>query len=694
MAVAGTYEYSLIALSYVVAVVASHLALGLCGRIATTQGTAAKLWLTAGAFSVGCGIWTMHFVGMLAFKMPMRFAYDIPMTIVSFLVGVAASLFTIFVASRKTNSLAMICLSGVILGCGIAGMHYTGMAAIHMEAETVYSPLLVAASLVFSVLAAIAVIWIAFTLAHIESTHLGKLKIGAALVMGVAICGMHYTGMATASYLPLEGDIVSPSAEIDQTGKAVALAIAALVVLGFTHLTIFFDYNLGAQKDYGDKLAERVEARATELKAQAEDLRESKEKLEQEALERERAEKEANYLSQVLDESTNEIYVFDAESLHFISVNKGAETNSGYDKSEFESLTPLDLKPNYDKASFEEVLEPLRSGRLTHSVFETSHRRKDGSTYPVHVHLQAFNVHDRSVFAASITDITEQQKLEEQLLQAKKLESIGQLAAGVAHEINTPAQFVTDNLRFLKESFEDINCLNQAYANLFNAARDGNVAAEILEEVKSAVNEADPDYLFEEIPDALKQSLDGIIHVSNIVRAMKEFSHPGGKERELIDFNKIIANTITVASNEWKYVAEIETDLADDLPMVPCLSQEITQVVLNLIINASQAIADTLDESNGEKGVIRIRTRALNEQAELTIADNGSGIPKKVQDRIFDPFFTTKEVGKGTGQGLSMAYTTIVEKHQGTLSFESEEGRGTKFIVRLPLIQPNTQEAA
>jgi PAS domain S-box-containing protein len=690
----GTYEYFLVALSYVVAVVASYLALGLCGRVATTQGRSAKLWLTAGAFSVGCGIWTMHFVGMLAFKMPIRFAYDIPITIVSFLVCVAASLFTIFVASRKTNSPVMICLSGVILGCGIAGMHYTGMADMSMEAEMIYSPLLVAASLVFSVLAAIAVIWIAFTLAHIESTHLGKLQIGAALVMGVAICGMHFSGMATASYLPLEGAIISPSVEIHQTGKAVALAVAALLILGFTHLTIFFDYNLGAQKDFGDKLAEMVEARAAELKAQTEDLRQSKEKLEREALERERAEKEANYLSQVLDESTNEIYVFDADTLHFISTNKGAETNSGYDKSEFESLTPLDLKPNYDRASFEEVLEPLRSGKLTHSVFETSHRRKDSSTYPVWVHLQAFNVNDRSVFAASITDITEQQKLEEQLLQARKLESIGQLAAGIAHEINTPAQFVTDNLRFMKDSFEDINRLNQAYVNLFNAARDGNVAAEVLEKVKNAVKEADPDYLFEEIPSALTQSLEGITHVSNIVRAMKEFSHPGGKERKLIDFNKIIASTITVASNEWKYVAEIETDLDDDLPMVPCLSQEITQVVLNLIVNASHAIADTLDESKGEKGVIRICTKVLNEQVELTITDNGSGIPKKVQDRIFDPFFTTKEVGKGTGQGLSMAYITIVEKHQGTLSFESEEGKGTKFIVRLPLNLPNTQEAA
>ena len=694
MAITGSYDYFPVALSFVVATVASNLLLGLSYRVATTQDTAAKLWTVAGAFSMGSGIWAMHFVGMLAFELPIRFTYDIPITIASFLMAVAASMFTIFMASRKTISPTTIGFGGVILGCGIAGMHYTGMAAMRMDAETIYSPSLVAISLVIAILAATAVIWLAFKLAHTDSNHLGKLRLVAALIMGIAICGIHYTGMASASYLPPEGVLISSGAQIDQTGKAVTLAFAALAILGFTHLMIFFDYNLGAQRDFGDKLAEMVEARAAELKAQAENLRKSKEKLEREAFERERAEKEASYLSQVLDESTNEIYVFDAETLHFISVNKGAEKNSGYDKSEIGSLTPLDLKPDFDRASFEELLEPLRSGEVAQRVFETNHRRKDGSTYPVQAHLQAFNVNERSVFAASITDITEQQKLEDQLQQARKLESIGQLAAGIAHEINTPAQFVTDNIRFLKESFDDITDLNNAYVDLFNAAGGGNIAAEVLEEVESAVNKADPGYLFEEIPIALKQSLDGIVHVSNIVRAMKEFSHPGGKEQKLIDLNRAIANTITVASNEWKYVAEIETDLDEDLPMVPCLPQEFTQVVLNLIINASHAIADTLEQSKGEKGVIRIYTKALNDQVEVTISDNGSGIPEEVQDRIFDPFFTTKEVGKGTGQGLSMAYTTIVEKHQGTLSFESEEGKGTTFIIRLPLNQPDTQEAA
>ncbi|MDH3767623.1 MAG: ATP-binding protein [Gammaproteobacteria bacterium] len=687
----GTFDPFLVALSFLVAVIASYTALELSRRVATSYGLGQKLWLVAGAFSMGIGIWTMHFVGMLAFSMPMAFSYNVPITIASLLVGVAASAFTIYIASRETNSLPMICLSGVFLGCGIAGMHYTGMEAMRMDATIVYDPTLVAASIAIAIVAAIAAIWIAFTLVKFASQHLLKLKIGAAIIMGIAICGMHYTGMYAAKYKPLPNINMVSGADVDQTVMAVTLAIAALMILGFTHLTIFFDYRLGVQKDIGKKLAAMVKERTAELEQQAEDLRNSKERLEHEAVERERVEKEALYLSEILDESSNEIYIFDSETLAFIKVNKGAMKNSGYERTDFDSMTPLDLKPDHDEASFSVLLEPLRSGAKEYLVFETNHKRKDDSTYPVMVHLQLFKIANRSNFVASITDMTERRDLEQQLMQAKKMESIGQLAAGIAHEINTPAQFVGDNTRFLKESFEDILALNESYKKLLDSARSGPVPQEILDQTDSAVKAADPEYLVEEIPPAIDQSLDGISRISHIVRAMKEFSHPGGKEREPVDLNKAISNTIIVASNEWRYVAEIETDLDESLPSVPCTPQSITQVVLNLIVNASHAIVDALGDSPTDKGLIQISTKRIDGYVEIRITDSGCGIPEEIRDRVFDPFFTTKEVGKGTGQGLAMAFSTIVEQHNGTLRLESTVGQGTTFIIGLPLEAPECE---
>ncbi len=197
-----------------------------------------------------------------------------------------------------------------------------------------------------------------------------------------------------------------------------------------------------------------------------------------------------------------------------------------------------------------------------------------------------------------ITDITDRKALESELMQAKKLESIGQLAAGIAHEINTPAQFVGDNTRFIKDAFKDLLELNGVYARLLRAATDGQVSPELIQEVNASSESADVEYLAEEIPSAIDQSLEGITRISNIVRAMKEFSHPGSKDQESADLNQAIQNTITVASNEWKYVAEVETKFAENLPPVTCFVQEINQVVLNLIVNAAHAIEQSKAEGS------------------------------------------------------------------------------------------------
>jgi signal transduction histidine kinase len=282
------------------------------------------------------------------------------------------------------------------------------------------------------------------------------------------------------------------------------------------------------------------------------------------------------------------------------------------------------------------------------------------------------------------SDVTERSALEEQLRQAQKLESIGQLAAGIAHEINTPAQYIGDNVRFLKEAFQDLSILMKKHEQLLVAAKGNTLSCETVQEVAAAAERADTGYLLEEIPKAIEQSLEGVTRVSTLVRAMKEFSHPGTKEKIPLDLNRAIESTTTVTRNEWKYLADLETEFDPSLPMIPCHVGEFNQVILNLIINAAHAIADVIGKEGSTKGKIKIETRNCPEWAEIRIQDTGSGIPEKVRARIFDPFFTTKEIGKGTGQGLAIARSVVVDKHGGSIHFETEMGKGTTFIIRLP----------
>ena len=282
-------------------------------------------------------------------------------------------------------------------------------------------------------------------------------------------------------------------------------------------------------------------------------------------------------------------------------------------------------------------------------------------------------------------EITERKLLESQLVQAQKLESIGQLAAGIAHEINTPTQYVGDNTRFFKESFEDINKVLIEFFGLLASIEHENVTPQQVTELKSLIKELDLAYLQEEIPIAIKQTIEGVDRVAHIVRAMKEFSHPGSKEKTLVDINRAIEVTITVARNEWKYVAELETDFDKGLPPVLCHPDEFNQVILNMITNAAFAISKVVDEGSNGKGNIKISTHHNGDWSEIRIRDTGTGIPEAIRDKIFDPFFTTKEVGKGTGQGLAISRSVVVDKHGGMIDFETEEGKGTTFIIRLPL---------
>ncbi len=371
------------------------------------------------------------------------------------------------------------------------------------------------------------------------------------------------------------------------------------------------------------------------------------------------------------------------------TVNDQACKMFGYSREELVGHPIGLLQPKIlrtPEALLRQMLSP--KGEEPGAPCEVEGRRKDGSVFPVEMATSRVRVGDREIFAGIFRDITQRKLLETQLQQAQKLESIGQLAAGIAHEINTPTQYIGDNVRFLQEAFEELRPVLKACQELICQPDPGFRKSESLQQatnqLEKLVQNLDWDYLLQEVPQALLQALEGVQRVANIVRSMKEISHPG-QQRQAADINRLVEASLTVSRNEWKYVADVETQFDPNLPMVLCVPGECNQVFLNLIVNAAHAIADKHATQPGTKGRITIRTRQDADWVEIQIQDTGTGIAPENRSRIFDPFCTTKPVGRGTGQGLAIARTIIVKNHGGEISFESELGRGTTFIVRLPI---------
>jgi signal transduction histidine kinase len=357
-----------------------------------------------------------------------------------------------------------------------------------------------------------------------------------------------------------------------------------------------------------------------------------------------------------------------------------------------EDVSPLNLKqcfaPGKAGQDFDECIRRAESqGRWTGEGRLAGPNQK---VLPVEVQLLAHRSENGHVTWLSMigSDLTATM----QLRQAQKMEAIGRLAAGVAHEINTPTQYVGDNTQFLKNSFQSVAKVIDAHRAVFAAARNGPVSGELLERVEQAEAESDLTYLLEQIPSAIDETLEGVDRVTKIVRAMKEFSHPGSSEKCPTNINKAIETTVTVARNEWRYVADLALDLDSQLPMAPCLAGEFNQAILNLVVNAAHAIGEVVKKQPGAKGVITVQTRRVGELVEVRIADTGAGIPASVRSRIFEPFFTTKPLGVGTGQGLAFVYSTVVQKHGGDIFFETEPGKGTTFVMRLPLTARTTEK--
>jgi len=387
-------------------------------------------------------------------------------------------------------------------------------------------------------------------------------------------------------------------------------------------------------------------------------------------------------LSLAVEQSPNSVVITDPQG-NITYVNRKFTECTGYSLQEVLGQNPRVLNARQCPAElYRDLWSTITQGKVWHGEF--CNKKKGGEIYWESATITPMTNPNGEIthFLALKEDITEKRALESQLRHAQKMEGVGQLAAGIAHEINTPTQFVMDNLTFLRDSWKSAHELLEQYRSIVEGMA-GSIPDEIAVRLKEAEQSCDLEFIRDEVPRAIEQSLDGSRRVAKIVRAMKEFSHPDSAEKTATDLNRAVESTITVARNEWKYVSEVVTEFDDQLPAVVCYPGDINQVVLNLLVNAAHAIKEKVKDR--EKGQITVRTRMSGDDVEISVGDNGNGIPEAIRNRVFEPFFTTKEVGKGTGQGLALAYTVVVKKHGGKIWFETEVGKGTTFFITLPV---------
>jgi len=395
-------------------------------------------------------------------------------------------------------------------------------------------------------------------------------------------------------------------------------------------------------------------------------------------------------LNAAIDQAAEVIIMTDLDKV-MTYVNPAFEAVSGYSRAEALGRT-TDILSSGEHA--EEFFDNLWATVLSGKIWKGRivNRRKNGERFTVEASIGPIRDHAGEFigFVGLSRDISQQLVVESQLRQSQKLESIGELAAGIAHEINTPTQYVTSNLQFLNDS---CGTYAQAVERCRELIRFVKEHPDLFpdkgfrERAEAALDEEEMTYLAEDVPAALNESEAGLKRIAEIVRSIKQLAHPGELTKAFHDLNEIVQNAITVSTNEWKYVADMDFVPDESLAPIFCLKGEVGQVVLNLIVNAAHAIESKIKGSD-RQGTITVRTRSEGGGAVLEVNDTGTGMPEQVAAKAFDPFFTTKEVGKGTGQGLAIAHNVVVGMHGGRIEIDTVEGEGTTFTVYLPFEQP------
>ncbi|PZO36537.1 MAG: hypothetical protein DCF19_21175 [Pseudanabaena frigida] len=556
------YNLQLVVISVLIAILASYTALDLAGRVNAAQGKAKIGWLISGAATMGIGIWSMHFIGMLAFRLPISVHYNFWIVLASIIPAIAASGLALFLVSRPTLDWLPLLGGSLIMGGGIATMHYLGMAAMHTEAVITYDLRIVILSVVIAIAISFVALLLFFRLRDDDALKQTHKKILSAILMGAAIPTMHYTGLAAASFASM------PNAELSElqtsentTLLAATVGIGTLIILGVALLASLFDRRLAASKE-----SER------QTQVQAEQLRESEAQLRKQTQELQRT-------------------------------------------------------------------------------------------------MQALS------------------RTQTQLVQSEKMSILGQLVAGIAHEINNPVNFIHGNLPHVQNYAQDLLRFIKLYQHHY---------PEAIADIQNLADEIDLEFLQKDLLKTIQSMNVGTERIRQIVLSLRNFSRIDEAECKAVNIHEGIDNTIMILqhrlkANQDRPAIEVFKQYDASLPLVSCYPGQLNQVFMNILSNAIDALEEfrlkQISQGNEDyRSQITVRTSLIDSQwIQIEIADNGSGIPEEVQPKIFDPFFTTKPAGKGTGMGMSISYQIITEKHYGKLTCFSTLGEGSEFTIKIPI---------
>jgi len=635
LALLGTYNPPLVAVSILMASLAAYSALGLAGRIKAGEKRKTKLqWLVAGATAMGIGIWAMHFIGMLAFRLPIPVAYDLRITLLSVLPAVLVSSIVLYVTSRAEIRFPQLVLAGTMMGLGIGAMHYGGMAAMRMAADMYYDRLLFLVSILVAVGLASAALYIHFLAGSGHGIQDQRLRLAAGFTMGGAVAGMHYTAMAAVTFFPSEVQ-TSPGGTLNPTLLALLVGLAAALTLACTIFVVVIDTRLKTAAR-SVRISQARLTHAIESVSEGFCLYDAQDRL---------VLCNSRY-RELLDHGSAEVLGKTFESMIRQAIDRGLIPIPERDAEEWIAHRLA----QHRNSSGPHIQERSKG----HWLQIDERRTEDGGTVAVYTDITELKKAELELSEA----LKNLKGTQAQLVQTEKMAALGQLTAGIAHEMNSPIGVVNSSA----DSFE--RCVGTILAAIENSRT--------LDEVRS-------DRSFQKSVEIIRDNsrviVDASQRIGKIVESLKTFTNFDEDALQSADLHERIDNALALIQHQIRDGLEVRKTYGD-VPKIWCNPTELTQVFITLLTNSIQAM-----DGQGE---ISIQTERDGETVCISLSDTGRGITDDKVGQLFDFAFATKGSRVGVGMGLPSVYS-IVDRHGGEISVSSEVNKGTEFRIRLPL---------